>query len=382
MLRLAIAFCTVFLLQLSHLFGMEKNDSPYIIPPPLKNLDKKYKLRIVYFVPSDKKVKKEYRQKASVLMRVVSDVYKRELKANGFHTKGLDFEFDQNGQMIVHLVNAENKSSFYTGSPFNVDHFLNTHQQEIWEKTGFSRNRPTLVFSEAGAVAEARPIPQVYSGLACVAADALRDVVRASKIEDQIKKFHASEDITAKAANISQTSNGVIVHEIGHIFGMLHDTKDPRNIMMRGYNNLGKMYQKEESKNRPVRFSKAHARIASYSRFLNEEFDEADAEAPNIEKFGIESSINSGDESINISVRIKDNKGLASIIIMQRGGGQIDALVADYSPKGAAVFDKNVSIKCPKPLVPNQPVIMIINVMDLNGNLSQSTIRSQLKPKE
>ena len=163
---------------------------------------------------------------------------------------------------------------------------------------------------------------------------------------------------------------------------MLHDTKDPRNIMMRGYNNLGKMYQKEESKNRPVRFSKAHARMASYSRFLNEKFDEADTEAPNIEKFGIESSINSGDESINISVRIKDNKGLASIIIMQRGGGQIDALVADYSPKGEAVFDKNVSLICPKPLISNQPVIMIINVMDLNGNLSQSTIRSQVNSKE
>ena len=163
---------------------------------------------------------------------------------------------------------------------------------------------------------------------------------------------------------------------------MLHDTKDPRNIMMRGYDNLGKMYQREESKNRPVRFSKAHARMASYSRFLNEVFDEADAEAPNIEKFGIESSINGGDSSINISVRIRDNKGLGSIIIMQRGGGQIDALVADFSPDGEAVFDKNVSIKCPKPLVPNQPVIMIINVMDLNGNLSQSTIHSQVKPKE
>ena len=83
MLRLVIAFFTVFLLQLSHLFGKEKNDSPFIIPPPLKNLDKKYKLRIIYFVPSDKKVKKDYKEKASVLMRVVSDVYKRELKDNG-----------------------------------------------------------------------------------------------------------------------------------------------------------------------------------------------------------------------------------------------------------------------------------------------------------
>ena len=67
---------------------------------------------------------------------------------------------------------------------------------------------------------------------------------------------------------------------------------------------------------------------------------------------------------------------------MQRGGGQIDALVADYSPNGEVFFDKNVSIKSPKPLVTKQPVIMIINVMDLNGNLSQSIIRSQVKPKE
>ena len=39
-----------------------------------------------------------------------------------------------------------------------------------------------------------------------MSADALSDVVTASKIEDQIKKFHTSEDITAKAASISQTS--------------------------------------------------------------------------------------------------------------------------------------------------------------------------------
>ena len=85
---------------------------------------------------------------------------------------------------------------------------------------------------------------------------------------------------------------------------------------------------------------------------------------------------------MDLVVRDQIIKGLGSIIIMQRGGGQIDALVADFSPDGEKKFNKNVSIKCPKPLVPNQPVILIINVMDLNGNLSQSTIHSQVKPKE
>ena len=72
-------------------------------------------------------------------MRVVADVYKREIKANGFKTRGLDFEFNQKSELVVHLVKAKEKSSHYTGSPFNIDHFLNSHQQEIWEKTGFSR---------------------------------------------------------------------------------------------------------------------------------------------------------------------------------------------------------------------------------------------------
>ena len=102
-------------------------------------------------------------------MRVVADVYKREIKANGFKTRGLDFEFNQKVNWLCIWSRPKEKSSHYTGSPFNIDHFLNSHQQEIWEKTGFSRNRPTLVFSEAGSVAEARPIPR-YSGLACVSA--------------------------------------------------------------------------------------------------------------------------------------------------------------------------------------------------------------------
>ena len=31
-------------------------------------------------------------------------------------------------------------------------------------------------------------------------------------------------------------------------------------------------------------------------------------------------------------------------------------------------------------MVPNQPLILIVNVMDVNGNLSQSVIQSQIEP--
>ena len=130
-----------------------------------------------------------YQEKTEVLMRVVSDVYQREMKAHRIKTRGLDFEFGEDGKLKVHLVKAKKAASFYTGEPFDVDRLLNTQQQEIWETVGFSRNRPMLVFSEAGAVAEARPIPQVYSGLACVSGDIFSDGVTASTIKEQLQKF-------------------------------------------------------------------------------------------------------------------------------------------------------------------------------------------------
>lgn len=363
-------------------YSVEESNHRVMIPPALKDLGKDYKLRIVYFVPSDKQIKRSYKKKSEVLMRVVSDVYNKELKANGFDTDGLDFEFDDKGALLVHLVNGKRKSKFYMGEPVDLDHLLNSQQQEIWEQTGFSRNRPTLVFSEAGSVAEARPMPQVYSGLACVSADALSDDVTALSIVDHIGRLIQSDKFTKDQSQVSQTTNGVIIHEIGHIFGMLHDTADSRYIMMRGYDNLGKMFNSKFASQRPVRFSKAHARIASFSRFLNESFDVSDDEPPSVKRFEIVSPLKEGDQSIKVSIAITDNKGLGSLIVMQRGGGQIDALTGDFETKEAEIINNKFSLKSPKPLVSGQPVILIMNCMDVNGNLTQSVLRTKVNPKK
>ena len=385
LVALGLSLCST-----SEVLAAEKNTAKskpsgnLVIPPPLEDLSKAYKVRLVYFVPSDKQAKPNYREKAEVLMRVVADVYRREMKANKQRTRGLDFEFEEDGRLKVHLVKGTHPSVFYTGEPFSVDRLLNSQQQEIWEKTGYSRNRPTLCFSEAGAVAEAMPIPHIYSGFACVSGDIFRDEVTASTIEEQIENFLDTTPVkkvggteTRPRNKESQTSNGVLSHELGHIFGMLHDTRDERNIMMRGYDNLGQMYDPKTAGTRPVRFSRAHARMAGTSRFFSESMNEKDTTPPQIHRFELASPPKGGQKKVRISFRLSDDEGLGPLVVFQRGGGQIDAMVGDADLKGKKSYTKTVTMECLRPLLAGQGVMYIMNLMDLNGNLSQAVIPMQ-----
>ena len=217
-----------------------------IIPPPLENLERDYKVRLIYFVPTDREVKPGYQKKAEVLMRVVADIYRREMKANGQNTRGLDFEFDEEGRLKVHLVKGKNPAVFYTDEPFSEDRMFESHMNEI---TAAIPHRANLVFSETRGIAEALPQPDIFGGFAIVSGDLFRDEITASKVEGQIDNFFDKTPVrkvegteTEPRSQASQVSNGVLIHELGHIFGMLHDSSKPENIMFYGYHKLGQMF--------------------------------------------------------------------------------------------------------------------------------------------
>ena len=83
---------------------------------------------------------------------------------------------------------------------------------------------------------------------------------------------------------------------------------------------------------------------------------------------------------MKLSIKMSDGKGLGPLVILQRGGGQIDALVRDLSLKGARKRAGILTVTAPRPLVAGQPLIYIVNLFDVNGNLSQSVISSQVIP--
>ena len=358
--------------------------SDLTIPPALKDLGRDYKVRLIYFVPTDREVKPGYEKKAEVLMRVVADIYRREMKANGQKTRGLDFEFEEDGRLKVHLVKGKNPAVFYTGEPFSEDRMFESHMNEIAEAIP---HRANLVFSETRGIAEALPQPDIFGGFSIVSGDVFRDEITASTIEKQIGFFFDTTPVrkvegakTEPRKVESQVTNGVLIHELGHIFGMLHDSSQAANIMFYGYHHLGRMYDPEIAGTRPVRFSRAHARIASRTRFLSETFDESDSEPPVIREFKLLRPPKAGDETVTASLKMSDNRGLGALVCMQRGGEWIDAMVAELDLQGEKTFEKTVTLKCPKPLGSSQGVRYMINVVDVNGNLNQEIVDSHVAP--
>ena len=52
----------------------------------------------------------------------------------------------------------------------------------------------------------------------------------------------------------------------------------------------------------------------------------------------------------------------------------------DLSLKSARKRDGVLTATAPRPLVAGQPLIYIVNLFDVNGNLSQSVINSRVAP--
>ena len=57
-----------------------------------------HRIRLGYFVPSDRQPVANYEQKIRVVMAVVADLYLSDLRAKGYQTEGLQFE-SNNGRV-------------------------------------------------------------------------------------------------------------------------------------------------------------------------------------------------------------------------------------------------------------------------------------------
>lgn len=355
----------------------------YIIPPALKDLGRNYKVRLVYFVPTDKEIKPQYREKIEVLMRVVADVYRRDLTNKGHNTRGLDFEFDNKGQLKVHLLRGKHPAKHYTGDPPTSDRLFQSTSAEMIGTIGYPLRRACLIFSEAGGIAEATPA-HPYCGVAMVSGDMLRDKITAPTIEKHIRNMF--DETPVKNADGKdgehrnreiQISNGVLLHELGHIFYMLHDQRDQRCIMAYGYHNLRLLFQKQQANKQPVHFSPAHARMAAGTRYFSESFNEQDTTVPQV-KFQFARPPQPGDKEIHFSLKAMDNEGLHAVIYYE---STLDSLVDGEKLEGKQTDKKGV-LNRRVPIRPGQLVHYRIYLMDVNGNVGTAELSHRVSAEK
>ncbi|MCX5684096.1 MAG: hypothetical protein NT049_10470, partial [Planctomycetota bacterium] len=218
------------------------------------------KVRLVYFVPKDRRPTANYAEKIAVLMAFVNDLYVRDLSAKGYGGVGLDFEF-QDGKPLVRMVSGKESAAEYNGDPdFDVHRQWKRILPEVEAALGKAGENLYVIFVEtysdgpvkfewAGGIALGARFSS-NGGVGMFSAWVLRDEFCATTIEGQLKYLADETPIAGRTAlhrmkpdsprfEFIEDGFGAVAHELGHSFGLTHDRRaDDVDIMGNGFRNF------------------------------------------------------------------------------------------------------------------------------------------------
>ncbi len=186
----------------------------FIVPPVFGQQAKEmpdYKLRLIYFVASDREPTPNYQRKISTFMNFVESLYKYELQRRGFKNAGLNFETEDNGLPKVHLVRAAKPANRYNNAPeYNANKQWSSILQDIPETVASPHMNLMIVFAETyddgpskwewpGGIALGARF-NTDGGCGIFSAWILRDEFCATTLEQQIVLFNDSTPIPDRIA--------------------------------------------------------------------------------------------------------------------------------------------------------------------------------------
>ncbi len=304
------------------------------LPERIRQAPGGYQIRLVYFVPSDRKPAAGYAPRIRSIMTLVAELIDSDLRSKGHRPRPIEFE-SRDGKVVVHLLHGTQPAAHYHADwETNPQAQMTRIHAELLKSFGDPDRHLTVVFAETyepgpaneawhGHIARGAAEPP-EGGLAVYSSWILKDEFSRTDRDSQRKLFFDRTPIQGRKAFGSRVPNspryefvedafGAVLHELGHSLGLPHDYRSGRDIMGSGFRELRWNLDPQSPSNRKASFSDDNARLLMSSRYVAEDLDLEDFDPPRVEL-----ALTRRGRTVTASVRAEDDTGLRALLLYDR----------------------------------------------------------------